>query len=421
MTFLPQPPKAAEFSLLPGLWVAAAVASAVAQPMFVISPGFPSPRPVEAQSEIQPSADPNSETTGSALQFPSLLGRALAVHPHITYTFTRGDGIPAQLGQRFTTDLSSLAAGFSVQVGTRWKLGYTGTTSYYSHQAFDDTFNHRMSLSGGTTYEDWTLRFLQTYETRSSSLVETGQQTREGEYATTANVTYLIFNDAIAEFSFSPSTRSPDGFSVIRSWPVDCWMHYRMSPWLTVGAGLRSGYDDIRPGSNMFYDRPQLRLQWHPTDTFVVQLSGGQEHRRIYSRHVGELRRAVFETSLQFRPAPTTTISILRNRGLNVSTFLGQLTEGTERQLQVRQRLLERFELSASTSRFRIRYLGHSPATEPVTLRRDWLRSFSLQLTTSFRTHTTLSLRYQESRNLSNTSEFSFTSSQYGFEIGFRY
>src|ERR1035438_7341602 len=81
----------------------------------------------------------------------------VALHPHVSYTFTYGTGIQSSPGNPNNTIEQTLAPGLLFVYGPHWTLDYTPSFSFYSDKNLKDTVGQSVTLSGGTSYEEWTM------------------------------------------------------------------------------------------------------------------------------------------------------------------------------------------------------------------------------------------------------------------------
>src|ERR1041384_4923081 len=127
----------------------------------------------------QPGMLPPISTIPPGLQ-PLAQWGPVQFRPHLLFRFLYGDGIPATPGHQFKTAIEEIYPGLLLQLGNHWNLDYTPTLRFYSSSHFADSTDHSVSLTGGGTYQEWTLGFSQTYASSSQPLVETATQTPTG-------------------------------------------------------------------------------------------------------------------------------------------------------------------------------------------------------------------------------------------------
>ncbi len=80
--------------------------------------------------------------------------------------------------------------GVLFDIGTHWTVDYDPSLTYYSSKDLRDSLSQSLSLTWGTSYEDWQLGLTQTYATASAPLVETGAQTDTESYVTGLTASY---------------------------------------------------------------------------------------------------------------------------------------------------------------------------------------------------------------------------------------
>jgi uncharacterized protein (PEP-CTERM system associated) len=102
-----------------------------------------------------------------------------------------------------------------------------------------------------------------------------------------------------------------------------------------------------------------------------------------------------------------------------VAYFSDQITRNTGWQLNIQQRLLQHYYLSAGYSGQKSTYLSTDPAV--VAGRDDKNYSFNVRLSTVFFQRANVALIYQNTHNDSNATGFGFNSTQVGFELGYQF
>jgi len=164
-----------------------------------------------------------------------------------------------------------------------------------------------------------------------------------------------------------------------------------------------------------------VQLTWRPTDRLSFQVSGGRESRTFRTTRPTTLHHTVFGGSANGQITRTTFLTASAERDLAVSYFSRQVSQNTRQAVELRQRLLRHFQLSAGLERHQARYVGPFPLVAGGDPRGDRRRAVNLRLATTFRTRGTLALSFQRNRNDSNLEAYRFTSHQYAAEIGYRY
>ncbi len=345
----------------------------------------------------------------------------VTVHPHFIYRFIYGNGIQSTPGEQQNTAIQQFSPGVFFALGTHWTLDYSPMFSFYSSSSFQNTIDQNVVLNWGTTYQDWVLGFSQGYSLVTAPLVQTGTQTETESYTTSAKASYR-FNSKISvdasinqNFAFSPPFTSTRGWSTLE------WLNYSWGDKGDVGIGAGYEYDDVTPGPNMMDEIVQGRVRWQFTQKLGFTLHGGLEDQQYLGGGASSLITPVFGVSVQYHPFTTTTLSLTADRSVNPSLFEGQVSESSSVGLTLNQQLLKRLNLTVGGSYGRTSYL--STTNDPTTGagRVDNYYSLNVRLGTTLLERGTAAIFYQYSDNPSSIAAFSFTSSQVGLELGYRF
>ena len=397
------------------LWLSLMTCALTARAQPVVAP----PPAVSYVPAALPQAPVSESTPPTALGSSPFAWGVVTLHPHFSYRFLYGDGIQANPGQRAITSIHALSPGVLLDIGTHWTLDYTPTQTYYSNSAFKDTLDNAVRLQGGTTFEDWTFQVSQTYVSSSTPLIETARQTNQDTYGTAASALYRFGHQLQLDTSLSYQARFPKAFPSSKESTLGERLHYQFSPHLDSSVNLDFGYVNMSLGSDMSYTRPALQINWKATDKISFDLQGGFENRKFRTGGAKDLNSPTFGASIQYQPFTTTTVSIAANRGVTVSYFTSQITRSTSWTLNFQQRLLQHYYLSAGYSGQDSTYVTTDPTVAAG--RADRSNSFNVRVTTTFFQRATFAILYQNSHNNSNNTGFGYTSSQVGFELGYRY
>ncbi|HWL16166.1 MAG TPA: hypothetical protein VNR00_11210, partial [Opitutus sp.] len=300
----------------------------LAQPVVTLSPSA-APDRTPAALAPRPESNPSLAALLPPPRVAPFQSGPFALRPHASFSYVHSDGLLVQPGEQLTTSIYSVSAGCIVDLGTHWSFDYTGLKSWYSNDAFRNSFDHTAALSGGTQYEDWSFRLGHVYATSSAPLVETGRQTKQHTHVTSLFVGRALGSRAGVEVTAEQQLRSAEDAPSSHEWPVNAWFNYRIAPDLDVAVGLGGGFADIEPGANQLYRRPQARVSWRPRDTLTLRLSGGEEHRTFYGHTTSKLRRPVFDGAIEYRPTRTTRLTAHGGREVAVSYFTSQVSENT--------------------------------------------------------------------------------------------
>jgi hypothetical protein len=349
----------------------------------------------------------------------------VAFHPHLTYRLSYGDGLQAQPGQQTKTLVNEVLPGLLLNLGDHWNLDYTPSLRFYSSSRFRDTTSHSVALSGQTTYEDWAFGLSQRYASSSQPLVETASQTDQESYTTGLNANWLINTKLSLELGASqdfrfvisslPSLKLQDS----RQWSSTDWLNYQFVPQLGVALGGGGGYVDLSGSSDMVFENIQGRVTWKPTHKVSLTASGGIDIRQFVDSPVPTLISPIFSLAARYQPFEVTTLSLIASRAVNPSYFRGEITENTSVSANLSQRLLGKLTLGLGVG---YGNSDHKAAAGGLNIsRNDDHTSFNAHLSAPFLKRGSAAVFYRHSENTSNNTGFSYSSSQVGLELAYRF
>jgi hypothetical protein len=361
----------------------------------------------------------------TAPEKPLLQLGPLQVHPHLLYRFLYGDGIQALPGQQSKTVIEQVYPGVLFQWGSHWTLDYTPTLSFYSNKSFKDAVDQAVNLAGVTTYQDWSFGLTQGYSSSSQPLVETGAQTDQQNYNTALNASYQMNGALSLQMSANQNFIFVDQGSVAgqplsdsRTWSTMEWLNDQIAPRLGLALGAGFGYDNVSASPDMTHEDVQGRVSGRLTDKLSLVFSGGIEDRQFLNSNASDSLNPIFSGSLKYLPFQNTTISLSATRAVSPALLQNQFSVSTTVNASLRQRLLGKLFLDLSGGYFASSY--RATESNLTVNRNDTGTSFSVRLGTQFLKRGTASFFYQYSENSSSAGGFGFTSSQVGFELGYR-
>ena len=393
--------------------------TAWAQPVIMPAPAYPvtpaAVQEIQAENEMTVfSAEGN--VPGAQETEPFQYG-IFTLRPHPYYRFLYGNGILVKTNQQENTFLNQISPGILLDIGRHWTLDYTPTLNFYSSSQFKDTVDQTVVLTGGTTYEDWTLGLSQRFTSTSDPLVETATQTSQETFTTALTASYQ-FNDKMStDLGLDQNIISADQFNSSSEWSTLDWLNYSFWPRLDAGIGLGVGYVNMKASADMTYEQLQSRVNWRATDKISFQINGGGEYRQFLDGS-GDLFNFIFGAVIQYQPFEFTKISISADRTVNPSYFTGA-TENTDFTGELNQRLLGKLYLDLQGGYHKVKYVASGSTAS--TGREDDLYSASVQLSYPFARRGTVAAFYQVSSNSSTLPGFGYSSSQLGFQISYSY
>ncbi len=343
----------------------------------------------------------------------------IRARPHLDYLFVYGDGVPSRPGRTLTTVVNQFSPGVLFEVGRHWVLDYTPILKFYSNKEFRDTLDHSVVLRGNTTYEDWRFGLVQGYRSASDPLIETSRQTDLQDFTTGINAAHFLNSKVSLTLGVNQNIRLAEQFTSSTEWSVGDWLDYHFGPGLTLGLGCGVGYVDVDEGSNMAYEQVQGRIDLRATEKFSFQFQAGGEARQFLDSDEPTLFNPIFSGRMKYVPFELTTLSLWAKRNVSVSYFENQVYESTELGGGLRQRLLQSFYLDLSGGYRLVKFVA--TAAQTAVDREDNHTFFRVGLSRSFLKNGTLTAFYHFSNNDSKQNDFSYSSSQVGFAIGYRF
>jgi hypothetical protein len=368
-------------------------------------------------NEMDVFAPPGIAATVPSEASPFQLG-PVSFLPHVFYRFLSGDGIPAAGSNHVATTIQEIAPGILLNIGSHWSLDYTPTWRFYSSKQFSDTLDQNVILTGGTTYEDWILGLSQSYISSSTPLVETGTQTDQQAWLTVLKASYRFNSKMTMDLTLNQNFVFADNYNSYREWSTLDWLNYQFWPRLDAALGAGFGYVNVDTGSDMSYEQLLARVRWRATDKISFQVHGGMEDRQFLEGGASSLLNPVVGGLIQYQPFEVTKFSITVDRTVAVSYFQNQVTEGTGVIGDLNQRLLKRLYLDLSGGYQIVKYVASNASD---TERRDNYYTFDVRLSCPFLKRGTAAVFYQYSDDSSTAPGFTFSSSQIGIEVGYRF
>ena len=352
---------------------------------------------------------------------PWLLWGPVTVHPHLLYRFLYGDGIQSAPGQTQTTAIQQFTPGMLFALGSHWTLDYSPMFSFYSSRSFENTTDQNVNLIWGTSYQDWNFGFSQGYTAVNDPMVETGAQTQTQSYSTTAKASYRFSSEVSADMSVAQNFSFSPGFTDSRAWSTLNWLNFDVAQKLDVGIGLGYDYYDVDPGPNMMDESIQGRVRWQATDKLGLMVHAGVVDQQYLEDAAPNLLSPLFGASVVYTPFTKTSLTLTADRAIAPSLFQGLVIESTSVGLALSQRLLKRLNFSVGAGYGRSDYHASTSTPAAGTGRVDNYYSLNLRLSTKLWERGSGSVFYQYSDNSSTISTFTFSSSQVGVELEYRF
>ena len=238
--------------------VLAARQAQAGQPVLMAPPPMPTqPAAVQEDSTNNEMSVfiPSYENRDNSLPQPFKFG-PVVFRPHPYYDFIYGTGIQQGVGNSQSSIIQEFMPGMAVDLGRHWMVDYTPTIRFYSNRAFRNTIDHSATLSGGTSYEDWTFNLSQSYTKSDVTLVDTATQTRSESFDTEIGAQRELNDKMFVQLGVSQVFNFVDTLQDSRQWSTMEWLNYEYNKRLIFGAGVGGGYVKIDSDSNT----PNIRM-----------------------------------------------------------------------------------------------------------------------------------------------------------------
>ena len=200
---------------------------------------------------------------------------------------------------------------------------------------------------------------------------------------------------------------------------LSSWFRYRLTERINVSVGYLVGKDDVTANPDMKYYKPQAGISWRPTNKLTLSFDGGTETRKARVSDGKEFSNFVYTGSLGFQPRETTAISAAVSRNISTSYFANQSTQNTTANVNLEQRVAQRYFVTLGYSEGSTSYVASTVQT--IVPRDDRYSSYSAQVSTPILRRGSISLSYSVSKNRSNLTGFAFTSHQTGLHFSYRF
>jgi hypothetical protein len=345
--------------------------------------------------------------------------RPVTARPHLLYRSFYATGLPLSPGNQQNTMIQEFSPGVLFDIGNHWTLDYTPTLRFYSNRSFKNEFDNSITLTGGTAYEDWTFGFSQSFVSSDSPEVQTGVQTSQEIYATALTASYAFNGKMSLDMGLYQNLQFTEDFQNSRDWSTLEWLNYQFWPRFNAGIGAGAGYVNEDFGPDQTYEQAAGRINWRATDKISFQVNAGLEDRQFLSSGTGALLSPTFSAAIQYQPFEVTKISLNASRAVTPSYFQGQVTENTSVNCDLNQRLLEKFYLDLNAGYNITEYVASKSAVSANS--DDDYYTFSARLSHPFLKRGTLAVFYQYNGNSSTEPGFTYSGSQVGIEVGYKY
>jgi hypothetical protein len=208
----------------------------------------PPSEPILAPSLRQQGAPPPLSRPPAPPLSPYKLG-PIELHPRLSYSHLLSNGLPVLGGRRITSEVRTVSAGLSADLGQHWSLDYSPSWVSYTANAMADSFNQSASLSGGLSFQDLSIQVSQSYSDSNPTLVETARQTEQKSWSTHLGAAYNYSQKLKFNFSTGMAERSTN-LALYQSDPdssnLECPARHQMADFAPAGFRPRSRFQILR-------------------------------------------------------------------------------------------------------------------------------------------------------------------------------
>lgn len=342
-----------------------------------------------------------------------------SLHPELVYTFVRAQGVLSEPGNEQATTIQTVSLATFINLGQFLIVRYRPSWSYYSNEAFDNSFAHEAGAQFARSLVEWNLRASYRFSDITVPLVETGMQTSLELHEATFQGQRRIGARSLLELSVRQSTRRAGEFSSSETWSTQNWFHYELSESVSAAAGFVLGYASVGDGNDMSFHQLNGRIRWQPAGKLWLDANGGVETRRFLDSDLDDAHTPVYGAALTYKPLDHTTLTINGDQTVSSSYFQRQIHRTNSWQATLSQRVLGRFHVGLS---YRRRGSSYSPTSATTQAdRQDEGRVWRIDVSTSLYHRGALTVFFQDKRNASTDPRFAFDGHQIGFHFSLAY
>jgi len=169
----------------------------------------------------------------------------------------------------------------------------------------------------------------------------------------------------------------------------------------------------------MTYEQLQGRLNWRVEDKLVLSANGGFEDRQFLDSGLPNSINPIWGVSAHYQLFEGTGISVGANQTVSPSYFQNELTESISFTGGIQQRLFKELYLDLNGG---YSFTTYKATTLGLVVSREDDYSFvSVGLSIAFLKHGSASVFYLISQNSSRQAGFSYSSSQFGVNLGWNF
>jgi hypothetical protein len=349
------------------------------------------------------------------------------LHPHISYRLSYGDQIQSSAGQFGNSFIHEFMPGMAFNLGEHWMLDYTPTLRWYSDNQFQNGTDHRVILTGNTTYQDWRFGFSQGFSLSSQPLVETAAQTDEEVWNTGLTAGYAFNSKVSLDMSLNQNLRfvgadqqNPfltDSFQ----WSTMEWLNYQYVPNLTFSLGAGATYEAVDIGSDMMSEQVQARIMWRAGTRLDLSLSGGADIRQFLDSRVPGEVTPIYSLTASYKAFEQTTVFLAASQTISPSYYGGPLSQSTGLSAGLNQRLFGHLNLAVTGGYSINDYSATSLAGVVAPVENYDSATFGVSLGTTLLRRLSVSIFYNATYNISDSPLYDYSPTTLGFEFSTRF
>lgn len=371
------------------------------------------------------------DTEGDVLE-STLYGGASALqwgithlHPRLLYRLMYGTGLQSTPGQDEASFIHEVTPGMFLRIGRHWMLDYAPSFRFYTDKNLEDTVNHNLAFSGGTTYRDWSFGLSQVISITSDPQIQTGAQTDQENYNTSLSAVWSISDQLSLQLGAAQALRflgGSDGGTQLTdsfTWSTTDWLRYMWAPGFSTGVGIGLGYDDMSVGSDMTFEQALAQVSWRVQRRLSLFVSGGGEFRQYLDSDAPLSVNPIVNAGIDYELFEHTRLNFTASHNTSPSYFSNQTTETTQISAGVNQRLFRNYALGVSGG-YRMYSYASTEASGPV-MREDDGVFFTARISRPVFKKGMVAVMYYYSENNSSTGGYDYSSNQVALELGYRF
>lgn len=349
------------------------------------------------------------------------------LYPHFLYQLSYGNSLEPFPGQQVNSFINQFSPGILIQIGSHWTLDYTPTLRYYSDPHLQDGTDQAVTLTGATTYDDWTFGLSQSYVSSSQPLIETAAQLSQETYSTSLTASRQLGSKLSFDLSLSQYflyIDQPIAFEALtdyRTWSTMDWLNYQFWPKFSVGIGAGFTYNNLSVGPDMTSEQYQGRIIWSAGNKLSLVFSGGLNDMQFVGVNTPDLLSPIFSFSAQYQLFEPTTLAVGASSAVSPAYFQDQVSESTGLNAGITQRLLGRLYLNVSGAYSTSTYQSSTIGPAQANASNFDSTSFNVALSTTFLKRATASIFYSVDYISSGSAFYNYTITQTGLTVGYRF